>query len=103
LPFSIRSPYKNPVCTSPVSHRAHLIFLYLITRVIFGEQYSSFSFLCSLLQSPVTLSLLGSNIFLSTLFSNILNLFFTLSVRDQVSHPYKTTGKTTILVRLCSC
>jgi hypothetical protein len=33
------------------------------------------------------------NIFLSTLSSNTLSLFSSLSVRDQVSHPYRTTGK----------
>jgi len=36
--------------------------------------------------------MLGPNILLSTLFSNALNLCSSLSVRDQVSHPYKTTG-----------
>jgi hypothetical protein len=36
---------------------------------------------------------LGPNILLSTLFSNTLNLCSSLIVRDQVSHPYKTTGK----------
>jgi len=40
--------------------------------------------------SPVTSSLLGPNILLSTLFSNILNQCSSLSVRDKVSHPYKT-------------
>jgi hypothetical protein len=30
------------------------------------------------------------------LISNIINLFSSLSVRNQVSHPYKTTGKTTV-------
>jgi hypothetical protein len=29
----------------------------------------------------------------STLFSNILSLHSSLNVRDQVSHPYRTTGK----------
>jgi hypothetical protein len=43
--------------------------------------------LCSLLQSPVTSSLLGPNILLSTLFSNTLSLCFACSVRDQLSHP----------------
>jgi polysaccharide pyruvyl transferase WcaK-like protein len=43
------------------------------------------------------LSLLGPNIPLSTLFSNTLSLCSSLSVRDQVSHPYKTTGKITVL------
>jgi phosphate starvation-inducible membrane PsiE len=45
--------------------------------------------------SPVAchLSLFDPNILLSTLFSNCLNLYFSLNVRDQVSHPYRTTGK----------
>jgi hypothetical protein len=38
---------------------------------------------------PVTLFLLGPNIFLSTLFANTLSLWSALKVRDQISHPYK--------------
>jgi hypothetical protein len=53
--------------------------------------------LCNLLQSPVASSLLGPNILLSTLFSNILSLCSSLSVRDQVSHPYQTTGNIIVL------
>ena len=34
---------------------------------------------------------------LSTLFSNTLNLCSSISVRDQVSHPYKTTGRIIVL------
>ena len=50
---------------------AHLILLYFITRTILGEEYRSFSSsLCSLLHSPVTSSLPGPNILLSTTFSN---------------------------------
>jgi hypothetical protein len=41
----------------------------------------------------VTSSLFGSNILLSTLFSNTISLCPSLNVRDQVSHPYKTTSK----------
>jgi hypothetical protein len=40
--------------------------------------------LCNFLHSPVTSSLLGSNILLRTLFSNTLSLCSSLSVRDQV-------------------
>jgi hypothetical protein len=46
--------------------------------------------------SPAS-SLFGPNILLSTLFSNILGLYSSLKVRDQVSHPYRTTGKITVL------
>ena len=46
---------------------------------------------CSFPHSPVTSSLLGPNIFLSTPFSNTLSLRSSLNVSDQVSHPHKTT------------
>jgi hypothetical protein len=46
----------------------------------------------------VTSSLLGSTFFFSTLFSNTLSLCCsTLYVSNQVSHPYKTTDKITVL------
>jgi hypothetical protein len=47
--------------------------------------------------SAITSSFLGPNILLSTLFSNTLHLRSSLNVRDQVSHPYKTTGRITVL------
>jgi len=50
-----------------------------------------------LLQSPGTSPLLGPNIFLSNLFSNILSLCSSFSVRDQLLQPYKTTDKIIIL------
>jgi len=72
---------------------AHLI-LHLITHITSDEEYRSLhSSLCSLLHSPVTLPLLGPNIFLSTLFSHTLILYMSLSATEQVSHPYKTAGK----------
>jgi len=80
---------------------AHLILLDFITRTILSEQYRSLSSsLCSFLHSPLTSSLLGPNIFLNTLFSNTLSLLSSLNVNDQVSHPYKTTGK---MIVLCVC
>ena len=73
---------------------SHLIFLDLISRIIFSEgQTSLSSSLCSFLHFPVTSSLLGPNILLSTLFSVTLSLRSSLSMSDQVSHPYKVTGK----------
>jgi hypothetical protein len=53
--------------------------------------------LCSFLHSLVTLSVLGLNILFSTQFSNTLILCSSFNTRDQVSHPYKTTGKIIIL------
>jgi hypothetical protein len=51
------------------------------------------STLCSFPQPPVTSSLFSPNILLSILFSKTLSLCSFLNVRDQVSHPYRTTGK----------
>jgi len=63
-----------------------------------GEEYKTFiSSLCNLLHSPVTSSLLGPNILLNTLFSNTLSFLSFGNVSDQVSHPYKTTGKIIVL------
>jgi hypothetical protein len=76
---------------------AHLILFDLIMRKI-DEKYRSLSFsLCSFLCSSVTSSLLGPNIFLSTLFSDTLSLCSSLNAKDQISHPYKRTGKIIVL------
>jgi len=65
-----------------------------ITRTILGKEYRLFSSsLYNFLRSSVTSSFLGPNIFLNTLLSNSLSLRSSLNVSDQVSHPYKTTGK----------
>jgi len=100
--LSFRFPYQNPVCTSPhpicATCPVHLILLDLITRIMFGEEYGSISSsLNSFLHFPVTWSLLGPNTLLSTLFSNTLSLRSSLSVSNQVSRPYKTTGKIIVL------
>jgi hypothetical protein len=84
--------------STPYVLRAPPISFFLVTRIICGEGYRSVSYsLCNLLHSHITSFLLHPNIFLSTLFSNTLSLCSSLSVRDQVSHPYKTTGKIIIL------
>ena len=63
-----------------------------------GLSYS----LSSFLHSPVTSSLLDPNILLNTQFSNTLSLRSSLNVSNQVSHPYKTTGKIIVLHILTS-
>jgi hypothetical protein len=79
----------------------HLILLDLIIRITFGEEYRSVrSSLCSFLHTSVTFSLWGPNNLLSTLFSNTLSLHSSLSVSNQVSHPYKRTCKIIVLYLL---
>ena len=91
--FPTKTLYTLPIgATWP----AHLI-LNMITWIILGDMYRSFSSsLCSFLHSPVTSFLLDPNI-LNTLFWNTLNLSSSRKVSYQVSHPYKTTGHLIIL------
>ena len=89
--FPQESP-QNPFSTSPVPHTWHLphpshYSWFDNLNDIWLEVRSIKLLLCSLLYSPVILSLLGLNIFLSILFPNTLSLWSSLSLRDQASHP----------------
>jgi hypothetical protein len=92
------SPPKPCTHLSPsiirATYPAYLILLDFIIRKILGEENMSRSFtLWMFLHYCVTSSLLGPNTLLNTLFSNTISLRSSLNVSDQVSHPYKTTGK----------
>jgi hypothetical protein len=78
------------VCTAWPAH----LNLYLFILVIFSKEYKLLSFsLRNVLQPPVTSSLFGPNILLSTLFSNTLSLYSSLNVWNNVSHSCENTGK----------
>jgi len=87
--FPFKTLYKPLPSPIRATYQAHPILLDFISRTILGEECRSLSSsLCSFLHSPVTLFLLGPN---------ILSLRSSLKVSDQVSHPYKTTGKIIVL------
>ena len=99
LPSGFPSKTLYMPLLSPIhaTYPAHLILLYLISQTILGE-YRSLSYsLCSFLHTPITLSFIGPNNLLNTLFSNTLSLCSSLNVSDKVSHPYKTTSKIIVL------
>jgi hypothetical protein len=87
------SPPKPNMRFSPYVPHAPLLSWFLIDlpNNTWGAKSWS-SLICSLLQSPVTSSLLRQNIFLSTPFVKILSLSSSRNVKDLFSHPYTTTG-----------
>jgi hypothetical protein len=97
--ISIRVFYKNSVCTPSIPHTCHMPYSPpgMITRTLLSEEYRPLSYSsCGLLHPSFSLSLLDPNI-LNTLFSNTLSLRSSLYWKDQVSHPYKTTGKIIVI------
>jgi hypothetical protein len=95
--FSFRLSHQNPICTPLLPIRAtcpaYLILLDLIVLIILVRRVQVMKLLIMQF-SPASF---GPNILLSTLFSNTLSLCSSLNVRDQVSHPYRTTGKIIVL------
>jgi hypothetical protein len=88
-------PTKETVCIPPRPMRATFFAHPLLNDSNYTWQTVQIMklFIMQFPQSSITLSLFGPNILLSILVSNTLRLCSSLNVRDQVSHPYKTTGK----------
>ena len=83
-----RSPNQNLICISSVSHTCHTTcppcILYLIILIIFAVIYWSYSSsLPSLFHSRITSSALGSNAFITTLFSKTHSMCPSLHVRPR--------------------
>jgi len=96
----LHCPSYTEIFSSPYSHHPILLTL-------FSSPYSSHPILITLFSSPyshhpILLTLFSSpyshHPILNTLFSNTLSLCSSLNVSDQVSHPYKKTGKIIIYI-----
>jgi len=90
--------HQIPECTSPLlilaTWSVHHFLFDFITQITFGEEYRlKSSSLWSLLHSLITSFFWGLIILLKIQSSNTLNLHSSLNMTDQVSLPYKTTGK----------
>ena len=98
--LSLKFPHQNHVYDSPLPHMCYMPISYF--SILSPKQYwvrsrdhSALHYVVS--STPITSPLLGSNILLSTLFSNTLSLRSSLNVSDHVSHPHKTTGRIIVL------
>ena len=96
--LSLRFPHQNPLYAPPLFHTrymphpSHSSRFYHPNNIGWAVQRIML-FIMQFLHSPVTSSLLGTNILLNTIFLNTLSQLSSFNVSDQVPHPYKTTGK----------
>ena len=88
---------KTPNCVSVIDVSQYQNGALWYTVIFVGSLRSLSSSLCNFLHSSFNSSLLGPNIILSTLHSNILSPRSSINVSDEVSHPYKTTCKFIVL------
>jgi len=80
-----------------MTHPSHSSWFYHPNNIWWGEKSS---LLCSLFNTPITLSFLGPNFVLGTLFSNTLSLHLSLNVRDQVHTHTKQQANLKVLYTL---
>jgi hypothetical protein len=105
--LSFLFPHQIPMRISahPISNTCpiYIILLGLFTLLICSEVCTlQSSSLCSFLYPLITSYFSDPYIFLSTLFLNTVSLCSFLSARDQLSYPYKTTGKIIVFcILLC--
>jgi len=85
-------------------HAQSISFVLIDHWIVFVQKYKSWSSsVCSFLQSSVSLSLLGPDVFLSTLVSNMIRQCASLNVGDTVIHPFKTVSKIIVLFFFILC
>jgi hypothetical protein len=94
---------QNPVNTFPLPHAcymsrpSHPLWFNHPNNIRWRIQAMKFIIIQF---SPRSVFLLGPNILLNTLFSKTLSLCSSRKVKDQVPHPYSTTGKIIVLHNL---
>ena len=90
--FPTKTLYTTPPHTCYMPRPSHSSQFYQPHNTGWGVHIINFS-LRSFLHSPATLTLLGPNILLSTIFSDTLTVSSSVNVSDQVSHLHKITVK----------
>ena len=79
-------PHQNHVYTSPLHDSCYMPRLSHSSRFCRPKNiWWAVQTICSIIYPPVISSLVGPNIFLSTLFSNTLSLHFSLSIGERES------------------
>ena len=98
--LSLRFPHQKPLYASAhtryMPRPSHSSLFYNPNKIGWAVKTIKF-FNMYFSPLPVTSSLLGQNILITTLFSNTLSLRSSPKVSDQVSHPYETRNKITVL------
>ena len=100
--LSFRFPYQKPVHTSPLPpyapHAQPISFFSILSPAQYWVRSTNHLAPRYAISSIPPLPRPScTNILLNTMFSNTLSFLSSRNVNDQVSHPYKTTGKIIVL------